>query len=197
MFVLASGSPRRQELLRQIGCEFSVMVSHAEEETGEGLSPEILAVKNACAKALAVAKETGDLPVLGADTVVALEGHIYGKPTDEADARRMLRMLAGKKHQVSTGIAFARGGKVFSDAVTTEVCFGEMTAEEIAAYVDTGEPMDKAGGYALQGRAAVFIEGIHGSYSNVVGLPLHALSLLAGKAGVDLYGDHGKGFAVR
>ena len=195
MFILASGSPRRKELLRQIGCRFQVMVSQAEETVGCTLSPGQLVLENACAKARAVAKEAGGLPVLGADTVVALEGQIYGKPTDEEDARRMLRNLAGKTHHVLTGIAFFSGGEVFTDAVTTEVTFGAMTEAEIADYVETGEPMDKAGAYAVQGRAAAFIEGIRGSYSNVVGLPLHAVCRLAGKAGVDLYGDHGEGFA--
>ena len=197
MFILASGSPRRRELLQQIGCEFRVLVSDAEEDADPGLPPETLVMKNARTKALAVAKMDGSLPVLGADTAVFLEGQIYGKPVDEEDARRMLRMLAGKTHQVSTGIAFVKDGEVFSDAVTTDVHFGEMTAEEIDLYVATREPMDKAGGYALQGCAAAFIEGIRGSYSNVVGLPLHAVCLLARKAGVDLYGNYGKGFAHR
>ncbi len=196
MFILASGSPRRRELLQQIGCQFRICVSHAEERASDVLPPERLVVENARAKALAVAEADGSIPVLGADTVVALDGRIYGKPADEEDARRMLRLLAGKTHTVLTGIAMVKDGKVYSDAVTTEVRFGEMTSEEIDRYVATGEPLDKAGGYALQGRAAAFIEGIRGSYSNVVGLPLHAVCRLAGKAGVDLYGsNHGKGFA--
>ncbi len=197
MFVLASGSPRRKELLQQIGCDFRISVSHAEEATDSSQLPESLVVQNACAKALAVAKESGDVPVLGADTVVVLDGQIYGKPVDEGDARRMLGALEGRTHLVLTGIAFVRGGEVFSEAVATEVKFGSMSEEEIAGYVATGEPLDKAGAYAVQGRAAAFIEGIRGSYSNVVGLPLHAVRLLAGKAGVDLYGNHGEGFAGR
>lgn len=193
MFILASGSPRRRELLQQIGCVFSVRVSHADEDMANVLPPERLVVQNACAKAKAVAEKDGSLPVLGADTVVVLDGQIYGKPTDEEEAKRMLRRLAGKTHRVLTGIAFVTEGEVFSDVVATEVCFSGMTAEEIDRYVATGEPMDKAGAYALQGRAAAFIEGIRGSWSNVVGLPLHAVCRLAGKAKVDLYGDHGEG----
>ena len=194
MFILASASPRRRELLQGMGCEFRIQVSDA-EEVSEGLSPEETALQNARSKALAVAKECPDWPVLGADTVVAVDGSIYGKPKDEADAKNMLRRLAGRSHHVITGIAFVRKGQVFSAAETTEVRFGDMTDEEIAAYVKTGEPMDKAGAYAIQGRAEAWIEGIYGSWSNVVGLPLYRVRMLAGKAGVDLYGNHGKGFA--
>ena len=196
MFILASASPRRQELLQSMGCEFRVHVSHAEETMGDDLPPAELAMRNARAKALAVAGEFPQSPVLGADPVVALEHHIYGKPKDAEDAKAMLRSFAGKTHEVITGIAFVRQGQVFQSTETTEVIFGEMTEAEIAAYVATGEPMDKAGAYAIQGGAECFIRGIHGSWSNVVGLPLYAVRELAGKAGINLYGNHGKGSAV-
>jgi len=187
MFILASGSPRRRELLQQIGAVFRVEVSEA-EELSQADSPAELVRLNAAAKAEAVAREHPGEAVLGADTVVALEGEIYGKPRDAAEARAMLAALAGRRHEVLTGIAWVSGGQTFSEAVSTQVQFGEMTDSEISRYVATGEPLDKAGAYALQGGAAVFIEGIEGSYSNVVGLPLHHTALLAKKAGVDLYG---------
>ena len=197
MFVLASESPRRQALLQQIGCDFIVHASHAEEVTDEMLLPKDLVVQNAQAKALAVAGEMGEYSILGADTVVALDGHVYGKPADGEAAKQMLSKLSGRTHQVLTGIAFVAEGRVYSDVAVTEVCFAKLTQEEIEDYVATGEPMDKAGAYALQGRAAVFIEGIRGSYSNVVGLPLRAVCQLAERAKVDLYGDYGKGSAAR
>lgn len=187
MILLASQSPRRRELLAQIGCSFEVLVSDAPEVMDDALPPEALVLENARRKALAALALRADLPVLGADTVVALDGHIYGKPKDAADACRMLAALSGRAHTVSTGIALALGGEVFQDAVTTKVFFAPMSRAEIEQYVQTGEPMGKAGGYAVQGRAAAFIERIEGSYSNVVGLPLHAVCKLAKQAGVALF----------
>ncbi len=185
--VLASASPRRQELLRQIGCGFRVVVSDAEELSGDGISPERLAVENARRKAEDVAaKEGGYAPVLGADTVVAVDETILGKPKDEMDAVRMLRLLSGRQHFVYTGIALAYRGEVYGDVVRTEVWVDELSEKEIDAYIATGEPMDKAGAYAVQGIAAKFIPRIDGSFSNVVGLPLHAVKELARKAGIVL-----------
>ncbi len=185
--VLASASPRRQELLQQIGCGFRVVVSDAEELSGDGISPERLAVENARRKAEDVAaKEGSDVPVLGADTVVAVDEMILGKPKDENDAVRMLRLLSGRQHFVFTGIALAYRGEVYEDAVRTAVWVDELSEKEIDAYIATGEPMDKAGAYAVQGIAAKFIPRIDGSFSNVVGLPLHAVKELARKAGIVL-----------
>ncbi|SFT71530.1 septum formation protein [Selenomonas sp. GACV-9] len=195
MIILASGSPRRRELLEQIGAKFVVQVSDAAEESGDAMAPQELVKRNAIVKAEAVASEHPELPVLGADTVVALDGHTYGKPCDAEDACRMLRLFAGRTHEVATGIAIVNGGKVYADVVTTKVTFAPLTDSEIQRYVASKEPLDKAGAYAVQGLAAVFIEKLDGSYSNVVGLPLHALARLAGKAGVDLYGNHGEGSA--
>lgn len=186
MILLASQSPRRRELLAQIGCSFEVLVSDAEEVMTDALAPEDVVRENARCKALAVAKLRPDVPVLGADTVVARAGHIYGKPKDAADARHMLASLAGGAHEVLTGIALVHGGTVWDDVARTRVFFAPMTQEEIVRYVATGEPMDKAGAYAVQGRAAAFIERIEGSYSNVVGLPLHAVCTLAQRARVNL-----------
>ena len=185
--VLASASPRRQELLRQIGCAFRVVVSDAEELSGDSISPDRLAEENARRKAKDVAaKEGGNVSVLGADTVVAVDGMILGKPKDAADAARMLRLLSGRQHFVYTGIALAYKGEVYGDVVRTEVWVDELSEKEIDAYIATGEPMDKAGAYAVQGIAAKFIPRIDGSFSNVVGLPLHAVKELARKAGIVL-----------
>ena len=183
--ILASASPRRQELLRQIGCQFRVLVSDAEEISGDGISPERLAVENARRKAEDVAaKEGGNAPVLGADTVVAVDARILGKPKDEKDAACMLRLLSGRMHFVYTGVAIVYGGDTYTDVVKTAVWMDEMSDGDISAYISTGEPMDKAGAYAVQGIAAKFIPKIEGSFSNVVGLPLHAVRNLERKAGI-------------
>lgn len=191
MFILASASPRRRELLQQIGASFEVKVSSAEEVTGGNLAPAEIVVENAVRKARAVAEAFPGQPVLGADTVVFLDGRVYGKPRDEREARAMLQTLAGREHEVATGIAWVHAGEVFTDVETTRVFVAPLTDEAIDAYVRTGEPLDKAGAYAIQGRAAQFIESIEGSFSNVVGLPLYAVCRLAGKAGVNLYDNHG------
>lgn len=195
MIILASGSPRRRELLQQIDCEFRVVVTETEEAAGQELDPEELVLYNAQLKALAAVRQADGLPVLGADTVVSLDGHIYGKPKDADDARQMLHLFSGRMHRVSTGIVFVHAQQIWQAAETTEVFFASLTDAEIRRYIATGEPLDKAGAYAVQGRAAAFIEKIHGSFSNVVGLPLHRMIVLARKAGIDLYGDHGEGSA--
>ena len=185
MLILASASPRRQELLRQIGCEFRVFVSRAEELSASGVPPEKLATENARRKAEEAAlRDTTGLPVLGADTVVAVDAAILGKPKDEEDAARMLRLLSGRKHFVYTGVALAYRGETYTSVVQTAVWMDKMSDEEISAYIATGEPMDKAGAYAVQGIAAKFIPKIEGSFSNVVGLPLHEVKNLARKAGI-------------
>lgn len=183
--ILASGSPRRQELLQQIGVPFVVVKSDAEEILNHADGPRALAIENARRKALAVAKMHPGRIVLGADTVVFQDGEVYGKPKDAADACAMLRRFAGRRHAVVTGIALvSRDGTCRTDAAETNVCFADMTDEEITAYVATGEPMDKAGAYAVQGRAAAFIPRIEGSFSNVVGLPLAEVASLLKEAGV-------------
>ncbi|MCI7613291.1 MAG: Maf family protein [Selenomonadaceae bacterium] len=189
MFILASASPRRKELLEQIGCCFRIETADTEEAGGEGMAPSELVMKNAHLKAAAVAALHPDIPVLGADTVVSLDGNIYGKPRDREHAIEMLTSFSGRAHQVMTGIALAWQGRIWQAYETTEVVFAPLSAASITRYVDTGEPVDKAGAYGIQGRAAVFIEQIRGSYSNVVGLPLHCLDGLARKAGIDLYGN--------
>ncbi|MDY4415150.1 Maf family protein [Selenomonas sp.] len=182
--ILASGSPRRQELLQQIGVPFVVVKSDAEEILNHADGPRALAIENARRKALAVAKMHPGRIVLGADTVVFQDGEVYGKPKDAADACAMLRRFAGRRHAVVTGIALvSRDGTCRTDAAETNVCFADMMDEEITAYVATGEPMDKAGAYAVQGRAAAFIPRIEGSFSSVVGLPLYEVITLLKAAG--------------
>lgn len=175
MLTLASKSPRRKELLKQIGIPFVVIVSDAEEVSGNSWTPAALVVENAKRKARAVAEKYPDSPVLGADTVVSSEGKIFGKPKDKDEARKMLTALSGKMHEVTTGLALINRNEIRTTSVTTKVFFDTMTKADIDAYIATEEPMDKAGAYAIQGKAARFIEKIEGSYSNVVGLPLNAL----------------------
>lgn len=175
MLILASKSPRRKELLKQIGIPFVVVVSDAEEVSGNSWTPAALVVENAKRKARAVAEKYPDSPVLGADTVVSSEGKIFGKPKDKDEARKMLTALSGKMHEVTTGLALINRNEIRTTSVTTKVFFDTMTKADIDAYIATDESMDKAGAYAIQGKAARFIEKIEGSYSNVVGLPLNAL----------------------
>ena len=183
MFILASASPRRRALLRQIGAQF-VSITPAVDEVKDGGRPRDTVICNALMKARKVAEEYPEHAVLGADTTVVLNGQSFGKPKDAAEARHMLSALEGREHTVLTGIAWVVDGRAYTDAAETIVRFAPMTDVEIAAYVATGEPMGKAGAYAIQGRAAIYIEELRGSFSNVVGLPLHAAAALARKAGV-------------
>lgn len=185
--ILASASPRRQELLQQVGCEFRVVTSDIIEEHNRQCPPAELAVSLASAKALDVAARVDDGEVIiGADTIVVLQGQVYGKPVDEDDARRMLTGLAGREHHVITGVAVVKGDSIWTDFAVTAVTITALSAGEIERYIATGEPMDKAGAYAIQGIGALFIESIGGCYSNVVGLPLFTLSGLLKKTGVHL-----------
>ena len=170
--LLASGSPRRKEILQNAGIPFEIAVSRAEEANSGSLSPEELVIRNALAKAGEVASRFPGRVVLGADTLVAVGNTVLGKPKDREEAFRMLRSLAGKPHRVLTGVALVRGTRVLTDAEETKVFFRELTDEQIAAYVATGECDDKAGAYGIQGRGGVLVERIEGDYFNVVGLPL-------------------------
>ena len=177
--VLASASPRRAEILRTLGLEFEVRPSAVSERVEPGEAPSALARRLAKDKAKDVASTIGarggegERFVLGADTVVVVDGEILGKPDDDADATRMIARLAGRWHEVITGVALAReGGDPLEDlAVVTRVCFVPMDAARIARYVATGEGSDKAGAYAVQAIGAGLVSRIEGSYSNVVGLP--------------------------
>jgi septum formation protein len=193
MLVLASASPRRRELLAQAGYRFAVHPAHIPEDPLDGEDPIVYVTRLARQKAETVFRElTGadggarairmdgqsPLAVLGADTTVALDNTILGKPEDAADAARMLRLLSGRTHRVVTGVAVvtAKGAEVAAEA--TAVRFLTLSGQEIAEYVATGEPMDKAGAYAIQGRAARWIPRIEGCYFNVMGLPLALVSSL-------------------
>ncbi len=172
--VLASASPRRRALLEEMGCQFEVRPAPlVEGPCLEGESPSEYARRGAEDKAVAVSRETPDAVVLGADTVVAVGEAVLGKPADAAEAGRMLAQLAGRSHWVHTGMCVAVAGRaVCSDVASTEVFFRRLSPDEIAAYVATGEPLDKAGAYGIQGRGGALVERIDGCYSNVVGLPL-------------------------
>ncbi len=168
--VLASGSPRRSELLSAAGIDFTVRVADVDETLLPNELPRDYVVRLSREKALAVAAD-GEL-VLGADTTVVVLNEIIGKPRDAKDAERMLRLLSGKWHEVLTGVSLASNGKVTSEVAVTRVKFAKLNDQEIGWYVASGEPMDKAGAYGIQGYAARFVERIEGSYSNVVGLPV-------------------------
>lgn len=172
MLVLASASPRRQELLRNAGICFEVQPAHIVEEQLAGESAKDCAERLAREKALAVARQRPQDCVLGADTVVTIDGQLLGKPTDADDAARMLRQLSGREHQVITGVCVVAGGQISVASETTVVTVCELAGEEIADYVASGEPMDKAGAYAIQGLASRWIPRIEGDYCNVVGLPV-------------------------
>lgn len=183
--ILASSSPRRLQLLQQIGIEAEVRPA-AFDELSTGKMADEVVLANAVGKCQAVCAACGDkVPVIAADTVVVLDGKILGKPKDAADAVRMLTELSGRTHKVLTGVAVSFQGRQLVEVCETEVIFRTLTAAEIADYVATGEPLDKAGAYGIQGRGAVFVEKINGCYNNVVGLPLTRLHLMLAKLGVD------------
>jgi len=176
MLVLASASPRRQELLRNAAIPFEVHPAHILEDPLPNESPRACAERLAREKALAISKLRPNDPILAADTVVTIHAdgrdHILGKPTDPADAARMLRQLSGQTHQVITGICLICNAQILTTSETTSVTMSEIPENEIAAYIATAEPMDKAGAYAIQGQASRWIPRIQGDYSNVVGLPI-------------------------
>lgn len=170
MLILASTSPRRAELLTAAGIEFAVRAADVDETLLPGESPADYVLRLSRWKALAVARP-GDL-VLGADTTVVIHDEIAAKPIDHADAKRMLRALSGQWHDVLTGVTLLRDDMILSDVDTTRVRFVEISDSELDWYVNTGEPMDKAGAYGIQGLASRFVERIEGNYANVVGLPV-------------------------
>ena len=173
--VLASASPRRRELLAKAGLDFTVRVSDAQEYIVPGTPPHEAVMQLAQQKAVAVAQNSPDDLVIGADTVVVYDGEILGKPKDTADAARMLRMLSGSTHTVYTGVCLAHAGKAETFFEQTQVTFYPLTDAQIESYIATGEPMDKAGAYGIQGRGCTLVRGICGDYFNVVGLPVAAL----------------------
>ena len=179
--VLASSSPRRAEILRAVGWPFEVAAANIDERMHDGEDVVEYVERLACEKAEAVAEQRLLGLVLGADTVVAVGGQVLGKPADTRDVRRMLELLNGRWHDVFTGVALVRAEtkEVLVAHELTRVRFAEMTDAEIDWYVSTGEPMDKAGAYAVQGRATLFIEEIEGDYRNIMGLPVRLVYKLA------------------
>jgi septum formation protein len=184
--VLASSSPRRAELLRAAGFTFDVTPVDLDERRHDGETPETYVERLARAKTLAVAAGAPNAVVLGADTTVVTRGEVLGKPADAADARRMLGLLSGGFHDVLTGVCGSMQGRTVVEVEITRVRMARLDEAEIEWYVQTGEPMDKAGGYAVQGLASRFIETIDGSYSNVVGLPISNVYRLLKRLGCDI-----------
>jgi len=186
--ILASNSPRRKELLRQIGVAFLSDPADVDERVLPGETPEGYAVRVALDKARVAAARAGTGIVIAADTIVVRGGTVLGKPVDAADAVRMLSMLAGGMHEVMTGVAVmdATTGKLLTRVAVTRVWFRSLTPEEVAAYVSTNEPLDKAGAYGIQEKGALLVEKIEGCYFNVVGLPLSILREMLKEFGIDL-----------
>jgi len=186
LLTLASVSPRRRELLEQIGVTHLVSAADIDETVRPGEAPADYVVRMACAKARAVRERGGELPVLAADTIVVIDGLILGKPRDRADCLAMLGRLSGRTHEVLTAVALASAAAVAFRVSASEVRFRTVTPAECAAYWESGEPRDKAGGYAIQGRGALFIEHLSGSFSGVMGLPLYETGELLTAAGIAL-----------
>ncbi|KEO82686.1 hypothetical protein EL26_14060 [Tumebacillus flagellatus] len=189
LLILASGSPRRKELLGGLGLTFDILVSEADESFAPGLSPVEIVQELAYRKASVVANTLSGGIVVGADTIVVCDDDILGKPSDAEDAKRMLRRLSGRSHTVYTGIALVDAGepgRMVRDVSGTEVRFKPLTDEQIDAYVATGEPMDKAGAYGIQGKASQFITGITGDFFTVVGLPVALLADRLAEWGFDV-----------
>jgi septum formation protein len=185
--VLASASPRRRELLEQLGLNLTIAAPDVDETPLPGEAAEPYVQRLAIAKAHAVAA-ADDALVIAADTTVDLGGEILAKPLDADEAREMLRRLSARTHRVHTGVALRLGDRTVAETVTSLVTFTELSPELIEWYVATGEPLDKAGAYAVQGTGGVFVQRVRGSVSNVIGLPLHTVVRLAADLGVSLLG---------
>ena len=184
--ILASQSPRRRELLERMGLpSFDIIPARGEELFDPALSPSRLVEELSRQKAAEVASSHPDALVIAADTVVSVDGRVLGKPHSHAEAARMLDTLSGREHTVHTGVTLRLGGQVVTESVVTSVRFRPLTAREIDCYVSTGEPMDKAGAYGIQGLGCVLVEGISGDYYNVMGLPVCRLSRMLARFGID------------
>ena len=188
MIILASESPRRRELLTMIGLDYTIMVSHVEEHPPVGAGPQETVETLAVQKASAVSKDHPDDWVIGADTVVYLDGDILGKPHTPENAKRYLTRMQGRMHTVYTGLALMKGAYTDVRCCTTDVTFAPMTEREIDWYVGTGEPLDKAGAYGVQGPGGIFVQKVDGNFFNVVGMPLPLL--------YEMFRDNGIAFPV-
>jgi len=185
--ILASGSPRRRELMEQTGIAFTVIPAQTDESAADGLPPKTMVKHLARQKALAVAADHPEAVVLGADTVVEIDGLVLGKPKNEPDARRMLRLLSGREHRVHTGVCLVLpGGCAVTFCETSSVRFRGISPDEIGRYVATGEPMDKAGAYAIQGKGAKLVRDYEGDFCNIIGLPMWRVLRLFGRTDSDL-----------
>lgn len=191
-FILASQSPRRRELLSQIGVkQFEILVPEADESFDPARTPQEIVCSICRRKAEAARTLAGDdkAIILAADTMVFLDGLRLGKPKDEEDAFKMLRALSGRTHEVCTGVTICRGDEILTRVETTVVTFRPMSDHEIRSYIASGDPMDKAGSYGIQGKAALFASGIEGDYFNVMGLPLHLVGQMLREFNVDLFSE--------
>jgi len=193
--ILASQSPRRRQLLEQLGLRFSIVVPRASEDYSPALGPEEIVGELSRRKAEAVRRQTPDsnAVIIAADTMVFLDGLRLGKPRDGQEAFTMLSALSGRTHQVRTGVTVAQGERLETRVETTSVTFRPLSPREISAYIATGDPMDKAGAYGVQGKAALFVERLEGDYFNVMGLPLCLLGRLLGEFGIDPLAGDGEG----
>lgn len=189
--ILASKSPRRRELLSMLGVDFEIVTGDTDETINKQLplEDEIKRLSFEKAKAASVKVPKDDI-IIAADTVVSLDGEVFGKPKDERDARRMLCELSGKTHKVITGVTVMSGDRRDTRAMVTDVTFRNLTKTEIDEYVKTGDPMDKAGAYALQGISSIFVSGISGDHFNVYGLPLGMLSDMLRGFGIKILGEN-------
>ena len=185
--ILASQSPRRRELLGLTGLDFIVRVADIDETMDPGLAPCDEVARVSRMKALAVSREPDDV-VIAADTIVVCEGKVLGKPKDEEDAFRILRLLSGRHHEVMTGMTVLRGDEIITHTEITRIHFRDLLPGEIRAYIASGEPMDKAGAYGIQGGAALFADEMAGDYYNVMGLPVCRLSMILRSLGLPVWG---------
>ena len=185
--ILASQSPRRRELLGLTGLDFIVRVADIDETMDPGKAPFDEVSRVSRMKALAVSREKGDV-VIAADTIVVCEGRALGKPRDEADAFRILSLLSGRDHEVMTGMTVVRDDTVITHTEVTKIHFRDLHPDEIRAYIATGEPMDKAGAYGIQGGAALFADKMVGDYYNVMGLPVCRLGMILRSLGLPVWG---------
>ena len=179
--ILASKSPRRVEILRNIGAEFEIIPANADESVASGTSVEDAVMEISKRKALCVLENHKDAFIISADTVVTTDGQIIGKPKDKDHAYNILKSLSGTSHSVLTGFTLCTNNKVYRSYVSTEVDFKELTDDEIYDYIASGEPMDKAGAYGIQEKGSVFVTGIRGDYFNVMGLPICKITEVAKK----------------
>ncbi len=186
--ILASQSPRRRELLGLMGLEFTVRAADIDETMDPAAEPRAEVARLSREKALAVAARDTDV-VIAADTIVVCGGKTLGKPRDEAEAMQMLQLLSGRAHQVMTGLTVKRGRELVTHTEVTDIHFRPLSTGEIRAYVATGEPMDKAGAYGVQGGASIFVTGLSGDYFNVVGLPVCALTGILRRFGLRIMGE--------